>query len=140
LTRQVIYDGRTTLRDMEKVQKKKKARRAAQSNPLHSLCRTCVVCKRQFRGHGSMLAHIMSAPKCNDLLAPEVKAALFDHKEDRHDKSIKARLRKKGVYNLESDSDDEVKMNKTALKKSASALNDPYKMKEEKDLKKSDEQ
>ena len=103
LTKQVIYDGRASLQDLEKAKAKKKARRAAQDKPFHKLCRTCVVCKRQFRGHGSMLMHLMNSKKCYDHLEPEIQAGLNSYKDQRHDKSDRARMRKKGVVFTDAD-------------------------------------
>jgi hypothetical protein len=142
MTSEVIYDGRATIQDLGKAKQKKKARREAQSKPLHPLCRTCIVCNRQFQGHGSMLAHLMNAPKCYDQLEPEMKMALFDHKEGRIDKKTRAQLRKRGFLPFDSgddNDDDQVKRAKPASSNTTTAVVDPVETKEENDVKKSDE-
>lgn len=143
LTREVIYDGSTTLQEMEKKARKKKARREAQSKPLHPLCRTCISCKRPFKGNGSMLMHLMNAPKCYDKLTPELKMALFDLKEAKHGRSLDAKLRKNGAVDLvidrDDDDDDDITEIDTLAESTATiAENDSAEGKEREDLKKSD--
>jgi hypothetical protein len=106
-----IYDGRCTVQDIDKKRAKKKARRLAQGNPFHPLCRTCLICKRQFHGHFTMIAHLTDRPKCNGAMDPTMRAALVKYNIHRKESNNRRHLRRLGVTfsddEDDSDSDDD---------------------------------
>jgi hypothetical protein len=69
--------------------------RKAQENPLHKRCKTCPVCKRVFKGHAAMLAHVMNKNNCSKDLSDEMKEQLKTQSIDMNTKKREKRKRKK---------------------------------------------
>jgi hypothetical protein len=83
----------------------------AQGNPFHPLCRTCLICKRQFHGHFTTIAHLTDSPKGNGAMDPIMRGELVKYNLHRKESINRRHLRRLGVTFSDdedsSDSDDD---------------------------------
>ena len=109
-----VYDGRNAKALARKALKRAMVK-ASKGNPLSKTCKTCPICQQAFRGHNSMISHLLYREKCVTLLDPQVKEKLFAAKKRHKLKRQRRRLRRRGlpaiVYDSEEDTDDDEEEN-----------------------------
>lgn len=70
------WDRDADLVDKAKRKMKLDSLRKAQENPLLKKCRTCPICKREWKGHKSMVAHVLNKGACYNQLDETLKEQL----------------------------------------------------------------
>jgi hypothetical protein len=90
------WDRDPDLIDKDKRKLKLQNLRNAQTNPLHMKCKTCPICKREWKGHKSMVNHVLNKEVCFKQLDETLKEQLTAQNID-----MKKKKKRKNEYPFE---------------------------------------